>query len=232
MRVVIIQPHFLPFVGYFDLMRRADVFVYYDTVQFRARSWHCRTYVREQGQAAWLTVPVSKQAGSRRMLLEMYLDDAQPWRAKMARRLSSCYPASRAGDVFGRIASLVLRGPGQLTDWNIAANTVLAHALEIRTPTLRASLLGTTSGEKQQRLLQICGQLGATTYVCGPGSRCYVREADFESRGIRVEWVDYGYRNTLPLHDGRIVFPSVLDSILTAGVEATRAELFGAECRI
>jgi len=232
MRVVIIQPHFLPFVGYFDLMRRADVFVYYDTVQFRARSWHCRTYVREQGQAAWLTAPVSRQNGSRRMLLEMYLDDTQPWRAKVVRRLSACYPASREGGVFTQIASLVLRGPRELTDWNIAANAVLARALDIRTPTLRASMLGRTSGEKQQRLLHICDQLGATTYVCGPGSRCYVREADFESRGIRVEWVDYGYRNALPLHDGRTVFPSVLDSILTAGIEAARADVFGAERRI
>jgi hypothetical protein len=232
MRVVIIQPHFLPFVGYFDLMRRADIFVYYDTVQFRARSWHCRTYIREQGQAAWLTAPVSRLGGSRRMLLEMYLDDKEPWRAKVARRLKACYPASRDSVVLTQIVSLVRSGPSELADWNIAANAVLAHALDIRTPTLRASMLGRTSGEKQQRLLHICGQLGATTYVCGPGSRCYVREADFESRGISVEWVDYGYRNTLPLHDGRTVFPSVLDSILTAGVEAARAEVFGLECRV
>lgn len=133
--------------------------------------------------------------------------------------------------MFTQIASLVVRGPRELTDWNIAANAVLAHALDIRTPTLRASMLGTTSGEKQERLLHLCGQLGATTYVCGPGSRSYVREADFVSRGITVEWVDYRYQNTLPLHDGRTVFPSVLDSILTAGIEAARAEVFGSECR-
>src|SRR4051812_19172658 len=122
MRVVIIQPHFLPFMGYFELMRRADIFVYYDTVQFRARSWHCRTYVREQGRGAWLTAPVSRQAGSRRILKEMHWDDTQPWRAKMVRRLAACYPHGREHAVFSEINSLILRGPQSLTAWNIAAN--------------------------------------------------------------------------------------------------------------
>lgn len=229
MRIAIIQPHFLPFAGYFDLMRRADTFVYYDTVQFRYRSWHCRTYIRDHGGAVWLTAPVSHQGGSRRNLDQMSWDDTQPWRAKMARRLAGCYQANRESAVLAEILSLIENGPRSLTDWNIMANAVLAEALDIRTPTLRASALESTRGEKQERLLQICYQLGATTYVCGPGSRFYIREADFEKHGIGVEWVEYTYPSTLPLPDGRTIFPTVLDLLLTDGVKAAQAELFGAE---
>jgi len=230
MRVAIIQPHFLPFVGYFDLMQRVDVFVYYDTVQFKNRSWHCRTYIREQGWAAWVTAPVSRQGGSRRMLSEILWDDSQPWRAKMARRLEACYRAGRGTSLLTDILGLVCTGPKALADWNIAANAILAGALDIGTHTLRASALKPTSGEKGQRLIQICRQLQATTYVCGPGSRCYVHDSDFEDQGIRVEWLDYGYEHVLTLRDGRSVVPTVLDLILTEGVSAARAEFSGMEC--
>src|SRR5262249_38544205 len=91
MRVAIIQPHFLPFIGYFDLMNRADLFVYYDTVQFVRRSWHCRTYITERGRARWLSAPVRTPRGARRMLIEMEWADDTSWRDKTARRLEHCY---------------------------------------------------------------------------------------------------------------------------------------------
>ena len=86
MRLVIIQPHFLPFIGYFDLMQRADVFLYYDTAQFVKRTWHSRTYISYNGQARLISLPIeTAQNGSRRPLNLMRLADHIPWRKDMAR---------------------------------------------------------------------------------------------------------------------------------------------------
>ncbi len=131
MRAVIIQPHFLPFAGYFELMKRADVFVYYDTAQFVRRSWHCRTYITEQGAARWLSAPVKTAEGSRRPLSIMCWADNQYWRAKMQRRLSKLYLNTEESDLLAAIVGLISKGPSSLVNWNIAANTLIGAALDI-----------------------------------------------------------------------------------------------------
>lgn len=225
MRVVIIQPHFLPFIGYFDLMKRADVFVYYDTVQFVRRSWHCRTYISEQGEAHWLSAPVRTVDGSRRPLREMKWADDQPWRSKMQRRLSKLYVNTEESHVLAAIVDLVKNGPETLVDWNIAANKLIAAALDLETSTLKASELGTVAGDKQFRIIQLCRVLGAATYVCGPASRSYIKERDFLEFGIAVEWVGYDYEIHATTAGGIQIFPSALDVVLRDGVNAAKAEI-------
>jgi hypothetical protein len=225
MRVAIIQPHFLPFIGYFDLMNRADVFVYYDTVQFVRRSWHCRTYVNDQGKARWLSAPVQTEGGSRCPLCAMEWADDHPWRSKMARRLEHCYANAREPMGLHEILQMVRLGPPMLADWNIAANAIIAKLLGITTPVVRASLLAPVVGDKQDRIIRLCQALGATHYLCGPGSRTYVCDRDFDRSGITVEWLTYNYQYRLPTNHGEEVFPSALDLILTRGKEAARHEL-------
>ena len=221
MRVAIIQPHFLPFVGYFDLMNRADLFVYYDTVQFVRRSWHSRTYITEKGQARWLSAPVRTTAGSRRPLSTMHWADDQPWRAKMVRRLNQLYKNCAEPHLLREILQLIRLGSANITDWNIQANALLAAMLNIRTGTLRASTLPPLTGDKQQRIIQMCRKLGATKYLCGPGSRNYVREADFAEFQIEVEWLDYDYEHWAITPDGTKILPSIIDYIFRRGLTST-----------
>jgi hypothetical protein len=222
MRVVIMQPHFLPFIGYFDLMNRADVFVYYDTAQFVRRSWHCRTYISEQGEAHWLSAPVRTAEGSRRPLREMKWADDQPWRIKMERRLRRGYADSQETALLHEVLNIVRIGPGDLVSWNIQANDLLASGLNIKTRTFKASELVSVSGDKQQKIIRLCQELGATHYLCGPGSKSYVREAAFAELGIRVEWLNYDYEYKVPTLGGLTAFPSVLDLILRKSLNAVR----------
>lgn len=225
MRAVIIQPHFLPFAGYFELMKRSDVFVYYDTAQFVRRSWHCRTYITEQGKAQWLSAPVKTADGSRRPLSVMSWADDQSWRAKMQRRLRKLYVNTEESHLLAAIIDLINKGPGSLVSWNIAANTLIGAALDIKRHTLKTSELAPVVGDKQDRIIQICRELGATTYVCGPGSRGYVRDRDFAESGVGVEWLDYDYESRVRTSNGIEVFPSILDLILLKGVNAAKNEI-------
>ena len=225
MRAVIIQPHFLPFAGYFELMKRADIFVYYDTAQFVRRSWHCRTYVTEQGAARWLSVPVRTAEGSRRPLSTMCWADDQSWREKMQRRLSKLYVSTEESHLLAAIIDLINKGSSSLVNWNIAANTLIAATLDIKRPTLKTSELAPVAGDKQDRIIHICRDLGATTYVCGPGSRSYVRDRDFAESGIAVEWLDYDYEFRARTTNGIIIFPSILDLILLKGVNTAKNEI-------
>lgn len=223
MKVVIIQPHFLPFVGYFDLMNRADTFVYYDTVQFVHRSWHCRTYVTEKGFARWLSAAVEMCNGSRKLLSAMAWADDTPWREKMAKNLANIYANNKEPQLLKQIIELVKNGPAELCDWNIEGCSILASILGIESKILRSSEVGTVSGNKQERIINLCRELGATHYICGPGSRNYIQEADFAEFEIKVEWVEYNYEYKIPTQEGIYVYPSVLDLILTMGTKFTQS---------
>lgn len=225
MRAVILQPHFLPFVGYFDLLARADVFVFYDSVQFRRRSWHCRTWVRDGGVARWLGAPVRTPTGSRVPIADVSWDDAQGWRPRVAKRLAHLYGDERCNGMLEWLVGHVLRGPSALADWNIAAILEMAAALGIATPTLCSSALPTVAGDKQDRLMGICRLLGATTYLCGPGSRSYVSERRFAEAGIVVEWIDYDYSGAVPNPVGKPVLVSAVDLLLRDSASAVRALL-------
>lgn len=208
-------------------MKQADVFVYYDTVQFRRRSWHCRTWISEQNIAKWLSAPVRTAGGSRMPLYEAEWADDTLWRQKAVRRLRHCYAQTTEAGVLDAVAELVTSGPGKLSDWNVLANDTLASLLGIKTATLLSSQLPRGGGDKQQRLVHICRQVGATRYLCGPGSRNYVSESFFARANIEVEWLDYDYEGRLPAGGGSCVHPSVLHPILSRGLEHTRHILHG-----
>lgn len=221
MRLVIIQPHFLPFIGYFDLMSRADIFVYYDTAQFVRRSWHCRTYIKEKGVARWFSIPVRTAGGSRKQLKDILCADDHPWRAKFIRRLEHCYASTREPRLLKEVLELIAAGPSGLCEWNIAANQLLAENLGVKTEVLRASHLPKITGERQQRIIRLCQELGATHYICGPGSKFYIRDEDFARFNIEVEWLKYDYEHCLRTERGEEVFPSVVDLIMSQGIRAT-----------
>lgn len=222
MKVVIIQPHFLPFAGYFDLMNRADIFVYYDTVQFVHRSWHCRTYVTEKSRARWLSAAVETCNGSRKLLSEMVWADDMIWRKKMAKRLANIYAHNKEPHLLKQIIELVETGPTNLCDWNIEGNALLASVLGIKTKVLRSSELKIARGDKQERIINLCRALGATHYICGPGSRHYIQDADFARFDIKVEWLEYNYEYKIPTLQGNEVFPSILDLIMLEGAKTAQ----------
>lgn len=206
-------------------MNRADIFVYYDVVQFVRRSWHCRTYITDRGVARWLSAPVRTADGSRHPLSVMQWADDQPWRTKMARRLKQHYAISEEPHLLKEVLHLIEKGSSSLVDWNIAANALIGAALNIKTPTLKSSELTPITGNKQQRIIRLCRELGATKYLCGPASRSYIQDRDFAESGITVEWLNYDYEFRAMTTSGVDIFPSMIDLILLKGLNAARNEI-------
>jgi len=215
----IMQPHFLPFAGYFDLMQRADVFVLYDIAQFRRRSWHSRTWIRQGKQAAMLTAPVHLESGARCPLDAVQLGDDKGWHRYALRRLKHVY-----GKLPMSLELLFKEGPPNLVDWNEAGINWLAEQVGVKTHMLRSSQLAPPSDiDATAKLVWMCRRVEATRYLATPGSKGYIDETKFESAGITVVWLNYDYRHTLPDESGVKIFPSLLDLLLAEG--SKRAEL-------
>jgi hypothetical protein len=177
-RCAIMQPTYMPWAGYLNLMSEVDLFVYLDDVQYERRSWHHRNRVLVGGQVVWLTVPVVReQRGTR--LHEVRPDDEQPWRRKHAALLQQAYARCDFVSDLGEMVSTLNEVAGvSLADLNIELLERLRLKLGVSTPTLRSSALG-AGGVRSAHLIAILDQVGATDYVTAPGSLDYLREDDF-----------------------------------------------------
>jgi hypothetical protein len=91
-RVVVLQPGYLPWLGFFDQLRRADVFVYYDDVQYDKHGWRNRNRIKTQNGAQWLTVPVRHGGGDGfPRIMDVGIDNRTPWARKHLASMRQAY---------------------------------------------------------------------------------------------------------------------------------------------
>lgn len=218
--LVVLQPGYLPWLGYFDLLKKADVFVHYDDVQFDKHGWRNRNRVKGPKGAVWLTVPVLHSGRSGQSILEVEIDDRQNWRRRHLSTVGQLYARAPFVDVMlPRLRDILERPWPRLVDLDLAIIDWLAAVLGITAPRYRASELG-IGGDRNARLLNLCRHFGATRYLSGNAARDYLDVALFTAAGVDVSWHDYAHPNYSQLHGTFVPYLSVLDLILNMGNEA------------
>jgi len=224
MKVVILQPSYIPWRGYFDQIDRADVFVFYDDVQYDKRGWRNRNRVKTPNGPQWLTIPVHSRGAQieKIPINEIEIDWEQTWAERHLRTLQMAY--ARA-PYFNHYASwleeVYARRPRLLADFTIPLTVELARHLGIHhTRFLRSSEIEGISGQKTQRLVQILTRLGADHYISGPSARDYIEDECFQEAGIRLEYMEYNYREYSQLYPPYDPFVSALDLLWMTGPQA------------
>lgn len=178
MRCAIMQPTYMPWAGYLNLMTQVDVFVYLDDAQYERSSWQNRNRVLVKGAPTWMTVPVQRGfLGAK--IHQVQVDDRMPWRRKHAAMLTNAYARHpHASDLVAVTEHLTADASSSLADVNISLLDLWRTRLGIQTPLLRSSQMG-VEGVRTQRLISLLGQLGATEYVTPPGALGYLQEDQF-----------------------------------------------------
>ena len=186
MRVGIMQPYFLPYIGYFQLMAAVDKFVLLDDVNFINRGWINRNRIAVRGQPSWLTVPLSG-ASQNRLIREIDIAPDDGWVLKMLRTVVAAYAkAPEADSVIPVFESWLSKAAGNLADFLLLTLSETAARLGIKTEILPMSSIFSKNGHKgQERILDICRHLGASSYINPPGGRELYETGLF--RGARVE---------------------------------------------
>jgi hypothetical protein len=218
--LVVLQPGYLPWLGFFDQMRRADVFVYYDDVQYDKNGWRNRNRVKSPaGEPHWLTVPVRVGSLGQRVN-ETEIDNRQPWARKHVGTLRQFY--AKAPHLARHLPELeeLLAGRrwGLLVELDIAVVALMCRWLGIERETARSSELK-VEGERSERLLKLCEHFGARRYLSGNAAQSYLDEAAFEARGVRVVWQNYQHPVYPQQHGAFVPYLSALDLVLNCGGE-------------
>lgn len=224
MRCVILQPSYVPWRGYFDLIRRADVFVFYDDVQYDKHGWRNRNRVKTPGGSEWLTIPVhSRGATSGLLIKDVRTNPGTNWSGAHLRTLRRLYEAGpHFADYLPWLESTYADPPPLLADFTIATTIDLAGMLGIDSTTfLRSSTLG-IEGRKTDRLVAVCRALGATEYLSGPSARDYIEPEKFAAAGIELQYIDYRYPEYPQLYPPFDPYVTILDLLFMAGRTAPR----------
>lgn len=221
--VAIVQSNYVPWKGYFDLMRRVDEFILYDDVQYTRRDWRNRNRFKSPQGVRWLTIPVQVKGRYTQRIDETLVSDPA-WAERHWATLRSWY---RKAPFFKRYEP-VLEGL-YMGRRDLALSVINRRFLEglrdllgIRTP-LSSSSEYATRGQKTERLLGICKAAGAGTYLSGPAAREYLDEESFRAADVAVEWMSYeGYPEYPQLHGPFEHGVSAIDLLLNVGDEAPR----------
>ncbi len=185
MKLAVMQPCYLPWRGYFALMKLADAFIHLDDVPLpQGRSYQTRVAIKTANGRHWLTVPVTHE--SNQLIRDVQIVD-DGWRQKHLRTLQQELPA--AAPV---VADLYARSWTKMADFNIAATRRLAESLSIQLPgaTFRSSDCR-VEGTGWQKILNLCKATGATQYITGHGASQYFDHEAFDDAGIEVLYLDY-----------------------------------------
>jgi len=223
MRCVILQPSYVPWRGFFDLVRRSDLFVFLDDVQYDI-GWRNRNLIKTPAGTAWLTVPVHTAGFCRppfRMLNEIPIAyERQDWvRAHLARLEQSYRHAPYFETYIPLVREALERRPALLVDLTIDLTVRLSRALGLATPFARASEVATQGG-KTDALIQLLRHFGATSYLSGPAARAYLEPEKFVDAGIALEFIEYDYPEYRQLYPPFRSGVSILDLLFMEGPAA------------
>jgi hypothetical protein len=225
MKCVILQPSYIPWRGYFDQINRADVFIFYDDVQYDKHGWRNRNQIKTSQGRQWLTIPVHSAGVVEKSvpIKQVKIDWSKPWNEAHWKALTFAY---RRAPFFPNFApmldSFYRRQDVFLADFTIDLTVALARELGIHhTRFIRSSELAVT-GQKTDRLVQILQQLGAAHYISGPSAKDYIEKEKFASAGITLEYMDYNYPEYPQLHAPFDPNLSILDLLFMTGPDAMR----------
>lgn len=188
--IAINQSNYLPWKGYFKIIKSVDVFVFLDDVQYTKNDWRNRNQLLRDGKLEWLTIPVGSCA--KRLICQVILPE-QNWRNSHLDKIYKTYNGSTNFEsVFSFLSSIIL-------DPDLNTLSALNQTLikRISTEWLGIDTAFETSDKlnlesrKSQKVLDICKHFEATTYVSGPAAKSYLEIDEFKRQGVEVEWVNY-----------------------------------------
>jgi len=218
MRVAIMQPTYLPWCGYFEMIASVDVFVLLDNVQFVRSSWQHRNRIKSSNGELMLTVPVKSSNNIQRLILNSEINFNHDFPRTHIESLSRNYARSEYFHSFSpKMKGIYENGNSNLADFNSNLIHALCEELGITTRIVRASKLK-SKGKRTELSLNQCIELGATTFYAAIGSKEYVElEKGFQANDINVEYQNY-YQPTYPQLFGDFIPQlSVIDLLFNCG---------------
>jgi hypothetical protein len=213
------QPHFLPWLGYFNKIAASDTFLFLDTVQFTKNYFQNRTLIKSiQNTEIWLTIPV-KKANLETPIYDISISEVYNPDLIINKIQTSYHKTIFFKDYSDDIFGIIKGSKISLSELNIELTKYILNLLGIKTNVLISSQLPKVSDDPNLRLIEYCQLLQANTYLAGKGGKNYMNLELFEKNGISVVWQDFRVVEVVYPQLGNPFLPSlsILDALFNVG---------------
>jgi hypothetical protein len=226
MTLAIMQPYFLPYIGYYQLIKAVDKFVIYDDVNFINRGWINRNNILSGNAAMLFTIPLMG-ASQNRLIREIEIMEDNTWRKRLVKTVEQAYRKApyfeETNALFNRILFADNQKIGALATVSIRS---IADYLDMDTEFVTSSAIYANDHLKaQERILDICRKENADHYI-NPigGMELYSREL-FEAAGIKLNFIKSGPIAYRQFNDGFVPNLSILDVLMFNSKEQVKGML-------
>jgi hypothetical protein len=221
-KVAILQSNYIPWKGYFDMIRSVDEFILYDDMQYTRRDWRNRNLVKSPQGLHWLTIPVEVKGKYDQKIKDTKVSD-NSWAKDHWKTIKLFYSKT---PYFKKYESVFEKTYQEcesvelLSQINFKWISLICGLLQISTK-LSWSMDYELKEGKTERLIGLCQSAGATHYLSGPAAKDYIVNQLFDDAGISLEYMDYsGYPEYPQLWGSFEHGVTILDLILNTGLEA------------
>lgn len=221
--VVIHQPDFLPYLGFFHRLLYADLFVILDDVQFSKTGWHHRDQIKvpHGDKKIWLTLPIKKaptETNINDTILAMGIKEKQ----KLLNKIIANYrKAAYFKEIEPFIKDMILNQDNNLSEYNINIINKLLKLFDINIPIILGSKLA-HKGKGNEMNVDILKKVEATHYLSGIGAKDYHDNSVFQKANIKVIWQKFKHPIYPQLHGEFISYLSCIDLLFNCGIKESR----------
>ena len=191
MRIAIIQSNYIPWIGYFELIRNVDKFILYEDVQYTKNDWRNRNYLRENKKINWLSIPVKHQSLKQKFNEVLVSDNI--WTKKHFNTIYHAFSKEKNFRKYDEeLLSLYKQSSNEIYLYKINRiflNWVL-FKLNITTEIQYIEKLKNNYGPNE-KLINILNEYHNPTSVSGPAAKSYIDEEIFHKNNIEIEYIDY-----------------------------------------
>jgi hypothetical protein len=221
-KVVVLQSNYLPWKGYFDLIARSDLFIFYDDVQFTKNDWRNRNKIKTPRGAEWISIPCGTDL--KRLINEVTIT-RHDWQQDHWNRIQINYSEAPYFSLYKGFfedfyLNHVWKNLSELNQYLIVE--IAKQFLKLKN-TFMNSTEFSPEGVRMARLLDVLKKAGATEYISGPSAKSYISEDMFEKEHIKLTWMDYDhypeYRQQFPPFVHQV---SIIDVLFNEGADSMR----------
>ena len=225
----ILQPHYLTWIGYFNLIIRSDIFVFLDDVEFTVGEWKNRNKIRKtynSNESKWLTVPINNK-NHFSLINNCEIAEENLWRERNINNIFESYKKSPYFDIyFEGIKKIILdKNINILSKLNINLINHICKHLKIETKTILSSELN-AGGDKHYKPMNICKKLNANRYLATNKSSEYIRINEYRSNNILIEFQNFTHPSYDQYFDSKklesIKHLSIIDLLFNQGPDSLK----------
>lgn len=217
------QPHYLPWIGYFNKIYQSDIFCIVDSIQFEKKWFQSRNKIRTREGELWLTMPVKTHDKFSQKISEVQIDNSVPWKRKHWKSISLSYQKAPYFSIYADFFEDVYR-----RDWNMLIDLDehiirgVMKFLNIEKKIIRSSSFH-PEGKKTDLIVDICKKTGARGYLSGTGgAHSYVELEKFTVAGLTHKFQKFTHPVYPQIHGGFIPKMAIIDLLFNCGPESER----------